>query len=64
MQHSFKYKVSRFLSDESGPTAVEYAVMLGLLIALCITAIGTLGTASMDMWAGNSGDIDTFFNGN
>ena len=33
-----------FLKDESGPTAVEYAVMLALIIVVCITAITTLGT--------------------
>ena len=34
----------RFAQDESGPTAVEYAVMLALIIVVCITAITTLGT--------------------
>ncbi len=36
--------VVNFLADESGPTAVEYAVMLALIIVVCITAITTLGT--------------------
>jgi len=36
-------KVQAFLHDESGPTAVEYAVMLALIIVVCITAITTLG---------------------
>src|SRR5262245_6483284 len=36
--------VVSFLKDESGPTAVEYAVMLALIIVVCITAITTLGT--------------------
>jgi pilus assembly protein Flp/PilA len=35
--------VKRFLKDESGPTAVEYAVMLALIVVVCITAITTLG---------------------
>jgi pilus assembly protein Flp/PilA len=34
----------RFLKDEDGPTAVEYAVMLALIIVVCITAITTLGS--------------------
>jgi len=34
----------RFLKSEDGPTAVEYAVMLALIIVVCITAITTLGT--------------------
>ena len=33
-----------FLKKEDGPTAVEYAVMLALIIVVCITAITTLGT--------------------
>ena len=36
--------VVRFLKDESGPTAVEYAVMLALIIVVCIAAIATLGS--------------------
>ena len=37
-------KVQRFLVSEDGPTAVEYAVMLALIIIVCLTAIGTIGT--------------------
>ena len=33
-----------FLKAEDGPTAVEYAVMLALIIVVCITAITALGT--------------------
>ncbi len=33
----------RFLREEDGPTAVEYAVMLALIIVVCIAAITTLG---------------------
>jgi pilus assembly protein Flp/PilA len=33
----------RFLKNEDGPTAVEYAVMLALIIVVCIAAITTLG---------------------
>ena len=33
-----------FLRNDDGPTAVEYAVMLALIIVVCIAAIGTLGT--------------------
>ncbi|HEY1377359.1 MAG TPA: Flp family type IVb pilin [Gemmataceae bacterium] len=35
--------VVTFLKAEDGPTAVEYAVMLALIIVVCITAITTLG---------------------
>ena len=32
-----------FLQNEDGPTSVEYAVMLALIIVVCIGAITTLG---------------------
>ena len=37
-------KVQRFLVSEDGPTAVEYAVMLALIIIVCLTAIQAIGT--------------------
>ena len=37
-------KVQRFLVSDDGPTAVEYAVMLALIIVVCIGAITTIGT--------------------
>ena len=40
---NFAQKVVEFLNREDGPTAVEYAVMLALIIVVCIAAIGTLG---------------------
>ena len=32
-----------FLKREDGPTAVEYAVMLALIVVVCVAAITTLG---------------------
>ncbi|MFV2067851.1 MAG: Flp family type IVb pilin [Pirellulales bacterium] len=37
-------KVQHFLVAEDGPTAVEYAVMLALIIVVCLAAITTIGT--------------------
>jgi pilus assembly protein Flp/PilA len=39
----FMSKVQRFMESEDGPTAVEYAVMLALIIVVCLVAIGNLG---------------------
>jgi pilus assembly protein Flp/PilA len=36
--------VKRFLNSEDGPTAVEYAVMLALIVVVCLTAIQAVGT--------------------
>ena len=35
-----------FLKREAGPTAVEYAVMLALIVVVCIAAITALGTGA------------------
>ena len=40
----------RFLKNEDGPTAVEYAVMLALIIVVCISAITTLGTRAKNTY--------------
>ena len=37
-------RVHRFLVSEDGPTAVEYAVMLALIVIVCLTAITAIGT--------------------
>ena len=43
MMHIAK-KMRRFLTSEDGPTAVEYAVMLALIIIVCLVAINAVGT--------------------
>ena len=40
----FSSALVSFLKSEDGPTAVEYAVMLALIIVVCVAAITTLGT--------------------
>jgi pilus assembly protein Flp/PilA len=43
-------KLSQFVVDfvrrEDGPTAVEYAVMLALIVVVCLAAISQIGTAA------------------
>lgn len=43
MYRALVKKTVRFLKQEDGPTAVEYAVMLALIVVVCIAAITTLG---------------------
>ena len=40
---NFASKVQRFLKSEDGPTAVEYAVMLALIVVVCLGAITSIG---------------------
>ncbi len=41
---NFVCKVERFLKSEDGPTAVEYAVMLALIVVTCLSAITAIGS--------------------
>jgi len=49
--NTFTKKLRRFLSSEDGPTAVEYAVMLSLIIAVCLAAITTIGTNASSVFS-------------
>jgi pilus assembly protein Flp/PilA len=48
-------KVQSFLVSEDGPTAVEYAVMLALIVIVCLTAIQAIGTKASTTFT-NVGD--------
>jgi pilus assembly protein Flp/PilA len=41
---NFLTSVKTFLKSEDGPTAVEYAVMLALIMCVCLTAVKAVGT--------------------
>jgi pilus assembly protein Flp/PilA len=41
--------LKRLLLEEDGPTAVEYAVMLALILLVCITAVAAIGTNTVQM---------------
>ena len=43
-------RVVAFLKGEDGPTAVEYAVMLALIIVVLIAAITNIGTTTSGMY--------------
>ena len=58
----FKSKITRFMKDESGPTAVEYAVMLALIIGTAVGSVAIFGASTSAMWSGNSVSIDTALN--
>jgi pilus assembly protein Flp/PilA len=49
--------VGNFVKREDGPTAVEYAVMLALIIVVCITAITALGTNANNTFSYVGGKI-------
>ena len=59
---SLRHSMLRFLRDESGPTAVEYCVMLMLILLVCITAVQLVGRALNDSWTDSSGRLNEALN--
>ena len=53
----FAKNIVKFLKAEDGPTAVEYAVMLALIIVVCIGAVTTLGTKSSGTFSSVAGTL-------
>jgi len=47
----------RFLREERAATAVEYAVILALILVVVLGAIGAVGAQSGGMWGGIEGDL-------
>lgn len=47
--------------DDDGATAVEYAVMLGLILLVCLSSIAVLGSNTAATWQNNSDSISTAF---
>jgi len=53
----FSQALVSFLKNEDGPTAVEYAVMLALIIVVCITAVATLGSNASNTFNTVAGQV-------
>ncbi|RCS54243.1 Flp family type IVb pilin [Bremerella cremea] len=52
-------KVQNFLVSEDGPTAVEYAVMLALIVIVCLTAIQAIGTQANQTFTSIGNEMQT-----
>jgi pilus assembly protein Flp/PilA len=59
MLRRFALGLINFLKAEEGPTAVEYAVMLALIIVGCLVAITSLGNVANDTFGNVSQNIAT-----
>jgi len=49
--------VQRFIVSEDGPTGVEYAVMLALIVVVCLTAISAIGTNASTTFTNIAGQL-------
>ena len=51
--------IKRFLREEDGPTATEYAVMLALIIVVAIAAVSGLGSRVNGIFTSLNDQLDT-----
>jgi pilus assembly protein Flp/PilA len=51
--------ISRFMASEEGPTAVEYAVMLAMIIIVCLIAIQAMGVSTAGVFTDMANKMPT-----
>jgi pilus assembly protein Flp/PilA len=56
---AFRNSTLRFLLSDDGATAVEYSVVLALIVLAVFAAIGAVGSQSGGMWSGIKSDLDS-----
>jgi pilus assembly protein Flp/PilA len=48
----------KLLREEDGPTSVEYAVMLALIVAACVGAVNAMATATANSFDESAQELD------
>lgn len=56
-------RIGRFLAEEDGPTAVEYAVMLAMIILACLAAVILVGQSTSESYTKSANSIDKAMGG-
>jgi pilus assembly protein Flp/PilA len=51
--------IRKFLREEDGPTAVEYAVLLALIVAACLGAVNSMANATADSFDTSAKTLDS-----
>jgi pilus assembly protein Flp/PilA len=54
-------RLKQFLRDESGPTAVEYAVMLALIVVVCIASVNQMADATAESFDTSADQLASVF---
>lgn len=52
-------KVSEFLYRDDGPTAVEYAVLLALIVLVCLASINSMAQATADSFDNSAAELSS-----
>lgn len=55
--------ILKFLRSDDGPTAVEYAVLLALIVAVCLGSVTALATATGESFDNSSNSISSALSG-
>jgi pilus assembly protein Flp/PilA len=53
--------LKKLLLDESGPTAVEYGVMLALIVVACIGAVQAMANATAASFDNSAAELEDVF---
>ena len=61
MKNFLVSKVGRFLSNEDGPTTVEYAVMLMLIVFVVIGTVQLIGIQLGESFHSSNGELEKAF---
>jgi len=48
----------KLLREDDGPTAVEYAVMLALIVAVCVVTVNQMAQATRDSFDSSAAELD------
>lgn len=59
MYHFFAKRLKSFLLEDDGPTAVEYAVMVALIVGFCLAAVGQMATATKSSFDSSGTSINS-----
>lgn len=51
------HHIRRFLREEDGPTAVEYAVMLALIVTVCLVSINSMATETANSFDTSAAEL-------
>jgi Flp pilus assembly pilin Flp len=51
-------RLLQWFGEEDGPVGVEYAVLLGLIIAVCIGSITLVGGGTANFWSNNQSELE------
>ena len=51
-------RLRQFHAETEAATAVEYAVMMALILVVCFIAVRTFGNSASSLWASNGTGLD------